>query len=500
MGKSEYKVSELVAKIERGELQLPEMQRKYVWTSTKVRDLLDSLYRGYPSGVILTWQPATRVETQDFAVATRSEASGTPLLLLDGQQRLTSLSAVLRGEPVQVRSRKRPVEILFNLDHPDELTFITEVDESSVDDNGFEDTDDVEDDLIARANRRAFVVSSNQVLALQNWVRVTDVFTKNDGEILQNAGVSGFNDPMYERYSARLKQLRAIAEYEYRVDILEPTKSYEEVTEIFVRVNSLGAKLRSSDLALAQITAKWNGSLALFTAYQTAVAKEGFDLDLGIHLRALVAVITGQSRFLTVSSLTKQNLEGGWGRTKRAMHFAINYVKSNFQIDSPTLLSSPFLLVAVAYWGHQRDFRVSEEDAATMRKWFLVANAKGRYSHGSSESLLDQDLAAIRAGGGGQLIQRLVQQAYLKQFRSDLDARKVDDIVNLAFIGSKTNKEIRDRAPRDYVGEYPPERLAAQLICFDDNIDVADEFDLFVERRRKVLARHLNMFLDVVPE
>ncbi|GLC63035.1 hypothetical protein PLESTB_001973900 [Pleodorina starrii] len=376
----------------------------------------------------------------------------------------------------------------------------TKVDESSVDDNGFEDTDDVEDDLIARANRRAFVVSSNQVLALQNWVRVTDVFTKNDGEILQNAGVSGFNDPMYERYSARLKQLRAIAEYEYRVDILEPTKSYEEVTEIFVRVNSLGAKLRSSDLALAQITAKWNGSLALFTAYQTAVAKEGFDLDLGIHLRALVAVITGQSRFLTVSSLTKQNLEGGWGRTKRAMHFAINYVKSNFQIDSPTLLSSPFLLVAVAYWGHQRDFRVSEEDAATMRKWFLVANAKGRYSHGSSESLLDQDLAAIRAGGGGQLIQRLVQQAYLKQFRSDLDARKVDDIVNLAFIGSKTNKEIRDRAPRDYVGEYPPERLAAQLICFDDNIDVADEFDLFVERRRKVLARHLNMFLDVVPE
>lgn len=561
MGKSEYKVSELVAKIERGELQLPEMQRKYVWTSTKVRDLLDSLYRGYPSGVILTWQPATRVETQDFAVATRSEASGTPLLLLDGQQRLTSLSAVLRGEPVQVRSRKRPVEILFNLDHPDELTFITEVDESSVDDNGFEDTDDVEDDLIARANRRAFVVSSNQVLALQNWVRVTDVFTKNDGEILQKAGVSGFNDPMYERYSARLKQLRAIAEYEYRVDILEPTKSYEEVTEIFVRVNSLGAKLRSSDLALAQITAKWNGSLALFTAYQTTVAKEGFDLDLGIHLRALVAVITGQSRFLTVSSLTKQDLEDGWGRTKRAMYFAINYVKSNFQIDSPTLLSSPFLLVAVAYWGHQRDFRVSEEDAATIRKWFLVANAKGRYSHGSSESLLDQDLAAIRAGGGEQLIQRLVQQvgrldftpadllgrtsrsgvfktmflmfraagvrdwatnlqispkhsgtadkiefhhifpkAYLKQFRSDLDARKVDDIINLAFIGSKTNKEIRDRAPRDYVGEYPPERLAAQLICFDDNIDVADEFELFVERRRKVLARQLNMFLDVVPE
>jgi len=56
MAKTDYKVSELVAKIRQGELQLPEMQRRYVWTSTKVRDLLDSLYRGYPSGVILAWQ------------------------------------------------------------------------------------------------------------------------------------------------------------------------------------------------------------------------------------------------------------------------------------------------------------------------------------------------------------------------------------------------------------------------------------------------------------
>lgn len=127
MGRSDYKVSELVAKIERGELQLPEMQRRYVWTSTKVRDLLDSLYRGYPSGVILTWQPAEHVETREFAIQTSGELGAASLLLLDGQQRLTSLSAVLRGEPLIVKNRKRPVEILFNLDHPDELTFITEV-------------------------------------------------------------------------------------------------------------------------------------------------------------------------------------------------------------------------------------------------------------------------------------------------------------------------------------------------------------------------------------
>lgn len=176
MAKTDYKVSELVAKIRQGELQLPEMQRRYVWTSTKVRDLLDSLYRGYPSGVILAWQPAEKVVTQKFAVASEKDTGVSPLLLLDGQQRLTSLSAVLRGEPVTVKNRKRPVEILFNLDHPDTLTFITEVDDGAENDEDADDADDADDDLLTRVNRRAFVVASNQVAAQPNWVRVSDVF------------------------------------------------------------------------------------------------------------------------------------------------------------------------------------------------------------------------------------------------------------------------------------------------------------------------------------
>jgi len=56
MAKAEATVEELVSKIERGELRFPEMQRRYVWRSTRVRDLLDSLYRGYPSGAILIWE------------------------------------------------------------------------------------------------------------------------------------------------------------------------------------------------------------------------------------------------------------------------------------------------------------------------------------------------------------------------------------------------------------------------------------------------------------
>lgn len=556
MAKVDYKVSVLVDKIARQELQLPEMQRKYVWTATKVRDLLDSLYRGYPSGVILAWEPAGHVETTHFAVPT--EAGGMkPLLLLDGQQRLTSLSAVLRGEPVKVKGRTRPVEILFNLDHPEELTFITEVNAGSESDDDADEPDEAEDDLLTRVSRRAFVVASNQVLALPNWVKVTDVFKREEGEILQQIGLTGFDDPRYGKYTARLKALRAIKDYEYRVDVLESSKSYEEVTEIFVRVNSLGAKLRSSDLALAQITAKWNGSLALFTDYQGQLASRGFDLDLGIHLKTLVSLITGQSRFLTVGSLTRTQLEDGWKRTQRSLNFAVDFAKSNLHIESPSLLSSPFLLIALAYWADQRGYRSEPGDAQGFSQWFLAANAKGRYSRGSSETLLDQDLAALRGGGGAtELTQRFVQQvgrldftsadlvgrtarsgafktmflafrangaqdwttqlnispkhadkadkiefhhifpkAYMRKVRSDLDPRLVDDIANLAFIGAKTNKEISAHAPKEYAAWYSEELLKAQLVEFPDGTDDPDSFERFVENRRSALAQEINKFL-----
>src|SRR5947207_10694941 len=134
MAKAEASVEELVGMIERGELRLPEMQRRYVWRSTRVRDLLDSLYRGYPSGAILLWESNETVPLQDFSVTQQANPYQSTRLLLDGQQRLTSLSAVIRGEPVSVRGRRRPIEILFNLDHPDQLAVVTEVHEDEDDD------------------------------------------------------------------------------------------------------------------------------------------------------------------------------------------------------------------------------------------------------------------------------------------------------------------------------------------------------------------------------
>src|SRR5579864_2679631 len=130
MAKAEASVEELVSMIERGELRLPEMQRRYVWHATRVRDLLDSLYRGYPSGAILLWETDEVVPLQEMAISQQANPYQSTRLLLDGQQRLTSLSAVIRGEHVKVRGRKKPIELLFNLEHPDQLDVVTEVQEN----------------------------------------------------------------------------------------------------------------------------------------------------------------------------------------------------------------------------------------------------------------------------------------------------------------------------------------------------------------------------------
>lgn len=569
MAKAEATVEELVGMMERGELRLPEMQRRYVWRSTRVRDLLDSLYRGYPSGAILVWETDEEVPLQEMAVSQRQNPYQATRLLLDGQQRLTSLSAVIRGEPVKVRGRRRPVELLFNLEHPDQLSFVTEVEEEGAEDEddeddlfageSSEDPDSTDDDLQRRFERMTFVVATRKLEQLPHWVRVTDVFrSDSDAPFLQRAGVENFSDPRYNKYSARLRRLREIKKYSYRMDVLERKLSYTEVTEIFVRVNSLGAKLRSSDLALAQITARWKNSLATLEGFQAQCLKNGFELELGLHLKNMVAFATGQSRFNTVSGLRLDVLQAGWRDACKGMEFAINFAKSNLGLSSPALLSSPFILICVGCFAHHRGYRLSPEESEELQRWFLLANVKGRYSRGSTETALDQDLAAIRNGGGPlELTERLRQQvgrldiapeelegrnqrsalfktmfmafqaAGAKDWRSQLaialdlsgsqhrlqfhhifpkavlrgayPSRDADDIANLCFISGKTNRQISDKPPYEYfqtlLQDNGSTAFDAQCIPTNSSLLEVANYREFLKERRARIAERLNAFL-----
>ncbi len=573
MAKAEASVEELVSMIERGELRLPEMQRQYVWRSTRVRDLLDSLYRGYPSGAILLWETDEAVPQQNFAVTQSINPYQSTRLLLDGQQRLTSLSAVIRGTSVTVRGRRRPIELLFNLEHPERLTVVTEVNEEGEDEDDDENGHDAlggdvedssADELQKRFNQMTFVVATKKLESLPAWIKVSDVFkTDSDAPFLKNAGVTNFDDPRYAKYTQRLARLRGVRKYMYRMDVLERALSYDEVTEIFVRVNSLGAKLRSSDLALAQITAKWRNSLETFQKFQESCAKRGFEIDLGLHLKNLMTFASGQSRFLTVGNYGVDALKKAWKESCEGMEFAMNFLKSNVGIDSPALLASPFLMIVVAYLGHTRTYNITPDESRLLRYWVLVANAKGRFSRGSSETLLDQDVATLRDGGNTHdLIDRLrlqvgrlditpdelegrnqrsalfktmflaFQANGAKDWRSNLaiaidhsgshhrlqfhhifpkaqlkkiyTSREADDIANLAFIGGKTNRAISDKPPAQYlpplIEQHGQQTFHAQAIPVEKSLLEIPNYKGFLAERRRMIADGLNAFLGKPPQ
>jgi hypothetical protein len=526
MNKTDISIDELVKKINRGELVLPEMQRRYVWTATKVRDLLDSLYHRYPTGSVLVWENIqSSAPTRNLDIEQESSPLTAKLLLLDGQQRLTSLAALMTGKPVSVKDSKRPVDILFNLEHPERFAH-QEQDEpeddlgESVDDEEDETEQDEEspEDIQEYLKKLTFVVYSKALEGNKNWVRVTEIFQKSEVAVLKQLGINS-DDANWERYSERLQMVKAIKNYPYVMHILGHEYEYDEVTEIFVRVNSAGVKLRSSDLALAQITAKWNNSLKLFEQYARESKDYGYDIDIGLLVRSIVVFATEQSRFKTVGDLGLKRLQDAWEKAKKGLDFAVNFLKNNTQIESLSFLSSPFVLIPIAALAVARDEKLSKGDEAQLRRWLYLSHSFGHYSRGSSETILDADLNILmkKSGSVSDLIELVERQfGRLQFFDSDLRSKgkrsplfpmaylaikqaggkdwisglalshnnrgrshkiefhhvfpqkllkeagyekaEINEIANMAFIGGRTNRRIAAKNPAEYLATVAKEQ------------------------------------------
>jgi hypothetical protein len=563
-------ISTLVDMYKRGELRLPEIQRHYVWRATRVRDLLDSLYRGYPSGSILMWETDEPVPTRDGAIEQDTTAFAGRKLLLDGQQRLTSLTAVINGDSVQVRGRKRPIDILFNLEHregpPMEITEV-EGDEDSPLTPDDEESDEPEENgdgessVAERFKHFTFVVASRALDAQAHWVSVSEVFkSASDSVILRKAGVTSLDDPRYQRYSERLTKLRQIRNYPYVVHVLERTMNYQEVTEIFVRVNSLGAKLRSSDLALAQITSRWPNLLKQLEAFQEECEQSWFTIDLGQLVRAIVVFATKQCLFHSVGKTPVAELQRGWEEAKEGLRFAINFLRTNAGIEDESLLSSPMFVHVLAVISRVKDNRLTQAEQQALLHWLLIANARGHFSRGSTETLLNEDLNIIfRTGDIAALMEPVKRQfgrlhiepsdlanrgansplfslAYLaikaggaKDWFSGLglslthqgkmhfiqwhhihpksllkekryETGEINEIANMAFITGQTNRRISNKLPsvylRDIVKQQGQQALDAQFVPDDAALLELDNYREFLRVRREALAKRMNEFIN----
>lgn len=215
MGNSTDTIRSLVDSVDRGTLLVPEMQRRYVWRSTQVRDLFDSLYRGYPVGSILVWnRPDGDIEGRvlDVGESAGKVKSGETQLLLDGQQRLTSLTSIMKDKELLVRWRKKSIDILFNVTHPDveedEVLDVAEPD----DDDDEEDNDDGNDAL--DFEKKTFVVATRRLVGQPNWISLRRVFREDSADIwldvIDKMGLE-MKSPEAKKILGRIQQLQKIA-------------------------------------------------------------------------------------------------------------------------------------------------------------------------------------------------------------------------------------------------------------------------------------------------
>lgn len=426
-------VAKLVDQFMDGEIQLPEMQRRYVWTREKVRALVDSIYKGYPSGSILLWETSAKVPTHPPAAANASRGTKQPMLLLDGQQRITSLAAVTTGTPVQMRVGRSikdvRVEVYFNVDHPDSPPVADSLD----DEHGADyDAADAPAHHVFRLGRGA---ADSRL-----WVSVTEVFKKGAFKALTENGIRP-DDPNFEKYITRLTRLANLEKYQYPVQILEKDTPYPEVTDIFVRLNSQGSKLRKVDLALAQVTVRWRGAMKVFADAAADYRKKGFDLDEGFLLKCLVSVSTYQNTFENIDKISTDKLKADWERTRRGLDFAIDFLKRNAGIETTYILPSLFALVPIVCLAVKSEYAFSGPTGRKILKWLYAALIWGRYSRGATETLLDEDLSLIRYAAdpvGGMIDKVLRQSGRLEVKTEDLAGKtKKSALYNLMYVLAK---------------------------------------------------------------
>jgi len=227
-------VSHLVSEIDHGSLALPDIQRPFVWKNTKVRDLLDSMFRGFPFGFILTWKSPS--ETRGKAIRTKAIGSGekgrsTPLaLVIDGQQRLTSLFAVMTGKPVlDSHFRARKIQIAF---HP---------------------------------IRGAFEVADAAIRRNPEWISdISTIFADSMGALsvlrtyLEQLEIARTIEQDH-RDAAEQNIVRLVGLKNTPLGVLEISDraDEEQVADIFVRINSKGQNLKQADFILTLLAVFW---------------------------------------------------------------------------------------------------------------------------------------------------------------------------------------------------------------------------------------------------
>lgn len=518
---------------------LPEFQREYVWGKDQAKKLMVSLFKGYPIGSLLFWKTEKPPELKN--IKHLPEILGTFDVILDGQQRLTTLYMIIFGEiPPYYREvdiETDPRDLFFNIDSSDFQYY---------------------QPTLMKGNR--------------TWIKVTDCFSRTDINVFEIAHELAKGDDkeafiLASKYNSNLTQLKNILNIDLPTLTVPSSASLEEAIDIFDRVNSLGTKLTDAELALTHVTGKWAQARKVMKAKIIELKSKNFEFDLNFMTRALTVVVTNRALFETIHSQESIALQDGWRTLSKILDYLISVLPTQAFIHSVSDLNSSNVLIPwVAYLAlHGGKFPNSKEMYRAIH-WLYSAHIWTRYTS-QTDQRLEQDVSIVSrepSPWSALLNQIIDQRGRIEVKASDLEGRGIEhplyrmalivskaqgafdwfngvsltavhgkayaiqshhifpqailykgkfdsenhlhrkivnEIANRAFLTAESNLEISSQPPSRYLPDveaHYPGALVKQFIPMDTHIWQIDRYEDFLSTRRELIAKKINEFLNAL--
>lgn len=399
-----YSLSKLIDDIQMGQIGLPDIQRPFVWKNSKVRDLFDSMYRGYPVGYLLFWENQVGVKTRQ--IGTNNHQKVPDLLIVDGQQRLTSLYAVLKGiSVVRENYEKEQIEIAFR---PTDGSF--QVCDAAI----------RKDPEYLPSISELFAPTASQYTIIGEYLdRIAAHRIKNG---------NAFTPEEKKACEQSLQRLFNLTGFPFTILQLSANIEEEQVAEIFVRINSEGKKLNQADFILTLMSVFWeDGRKELEEFCRTArqPSKDGpspfnhfvnpspdqlLRVAVGMafrraRLKSAYSVLRGKDMETEVFSEEQRDKQ--FARLQEAQAHVLNLAhwhdflgvlkQSGFtganMISSQTTIYYTYILYLIG----RTDLNVNPNTLGQIiGRWYFMASITSRYTGGSPETLMERDLAALR--------------------------------------------------------------------------------------------------------
>ena len=361
-------IRQILEKIDDGQLFVPAFQREYVWKRQNAKDLVNSLIRRYPTGTLLTWE--TRQPPELKGSISYNENMGAVKLILDGQQRITTLYLLMRGKiPPYYTERDIKSYIL---------------------------------DLYVNVNTLELEYFKPKYMLNDHlWQKLTDIFTNKVKamDVRRKLKESGLlTDELENSIDNNFELIKSIETREFVEQQIPIAASIKEAIDIFYIVNDSGVNLTDAELALAQISGYWPQARSLFKEKLNELADRGFVFNLDFIVYVLLGTLyyMGSDLKKLHNSSNNETIRSAWGKlSEKTLDYVMNIMKEHAYIDHSKEINSVYALIPIIVYTFKKpDGILTQKEIDKAVKWFYYSQIRQRYIS-QLQSKLDKDLGIV---------------------------------------------------------------------------------------------------------